>query len=68
MIHTTHDIMRSMLFQTFLSARYWAESLHSTTDLLNLLLTKVISAPSPYFAFFDTTPSYSHLHLCHHSP
>jgi hypothetical protein len=61
MIHTTNDVMRSLLFQASLPARYWAESLHAATYLLNLLPTKVISAPSPHLAFFGTTPSYTHL-------
>jgi hypothetical protein len=63
MIHTTNDVMRSMLFQAFLLAHYWAESFHAATYLLNLLHTKAISAPSPHFAFFDTTPSYAHLRV-----
>jgi hypothetical protein len=57
-IHTTNDVMRSLLFQASLPARYWAESLHAATYLLNLLPTKAISAPSPHFALFGTTPTY----------
>jgi hypothetical protein len=61
MIHTTNDVMRSLLFQASLPARYWAESLHAATYLFNLLPTKAISTPSPHFALFGTTPSYAHL-------
>jgi hypothetical protein len=61
MIHTTNGVMRSLLFQAFLSAHYWAESLHAATYFLNLLPTKAISALTPHFALFSTTPSYSHL-------
>jgi hypothetical protein len=61
MIRTTNDIMHSLLFQASLPARYWAESLHDATYLLNLLPTKANSAPSPHFALFGTTPSYAHL-------
>jgi hypothetical protein len=39
----------------------WYQSLHAVTYLLNLLPTKAISAPSPHFALFGTTPSYTHL-------
>jgi hypothetical protein len=63
MIHTTNDVMRSLLFQTFLPAHYWSESLHAATYLLNLLPTKAISAHSPHFALFGTTPSYAHLRV-----
>jgi hypothetical protein len=58
MIRTTNDVIRSLLFQASLPARYWAESLHAATYLLNLLPTKAISAPSPHFALFGTTPTY----------
>jgi hypothetical protein len=63
MIRTTNDVMRSLLFQASLPARYWAENLYAATYLLNLLPTKAISAPSPHFALFDTTPSYAHLRV-----
>jgi hypothetical protein len=55
MIHTTNDVMRSLLFQASLQARYWAESLHAATYLLNLLPTKAISVPSTHFALCLTT-------------
>jgi hypothetical protein len=61
MIRTTNDVMRSLLFQASLLARYWAESLHAATYPLNLLPTKAISTPSPHFTLFGTTPSYAHL-------
>jgi hypothetical protein len=63
MIYTTNNVMHPLLFQAFLPARYWAESLHTATYLLNLLPTKAISAPSPHFALFGTTPSYAHLQV-----
>jgi hypothetical protein len=61
MIRTTNDVMRSLLFQASLSAYYWVERLHPATYLLNLLSTKVISAPSPHFTLFSTTSFYTHL-------
>jgi hypothetical protein len=63
MIRTTNDVMRSMLFQASLPARYWTESFYTATYILNLLPTRATSAPTPYFAFFDTTPSYTHLRV-----
>jgi hypothetical protein len=63
MIRTTNDVIHSLLFQVSLPSRYWAESLHAATYLINLLPTKAISAPSPHFALFDTTPSYAHLQV-----
>jgi hypothetical protein len=63
MIHTTNDVIRYLLFQASLLARYWAESLYTATYILNLLPTKVISTPTPYFARFGTTPSYAHFRV-----
>jgi hypothetical protein len=60
MTHTTNDAMRSLLFQASLLARYWVESLYTATYIFNLLPTKAISALTPYFALFGTTPSYAH--------
>jgi hypothetical protein len=53
MILITNDVIRSLLFQASLLARYWVESLHAATYLLP---TKAISVPSPHFALFGTTP------------
>jgi hypothetical protein len=63
MIRTTNDVMRLLLFQASLPACYWAKSLYTATYILNLLPTKAISAPTPYFALFGTTPSYAHLQV-----
>jgi hypothetical protein len=63
MIRTTNDVMLSLLFQASLPARYWAEILYTVTYILNLLLTKATSAPTPYFALFGNTPSYVHLRV-----
>jgi hypothetical protein len=65
MIRTTNDVMCSLLFQASPLACYWAESLYVVTYLLNLLLTKPISAPTPHFALFGITPSYAHLQVCY---
>jgi hypothetical protein len=63
MIYTTNDVMRSLLFQASLTARYWAESIYAATYLLNLVPTKAISALTPHFALFGFTPSYAHLRV-----
>jgi hypothetical protein len=63
MIRTTNDVVCSLLFQASLPARYWAESLYTDTYILNLLPTKAISAPKPYFALFSTTPPYTHIQV-----
>jgi hypothetical protein len=63
MIRTTNVVIRSLLFQDSLPARYWAESLYTATYILNLLPTKAISAPTSYLALFGTTPSYTHLQV-----
>jgi hypothetical protein len=62
MIHTTNDVMRSLLLQGSLPTRYWVENLHAAT-YLNLLPTKAILTPSLHFALFGTTPSYTHLRV-----
>jgi hypothetical protein len=41
----------------------WVRDMGCYTYLLNLLSTKAISAPTPHFALFGTTPSYAHLRV-----
>jgi hypothetical protein len=62
-IRSTNNVMRSFLFQTSLPARYWVDSLHTATFLLNRLPTKTINVLCLYFALFGTTPTYEHLHV-----
>ena len=45
MIRTTNDIVRTLLIQTSLPPRFWAESLHTATYLLN----RLPSTASPAF-------------------
>jgi hypothetical protein len=61
MIRTTTNMIRCLLFQTSLPASYWAEALHTATHLLNHLPSKAMSHPTPYFALYDTAPTYDHL-------
>jgi hypothetical protein len=62
-LRTINNMLRSLLFQAFIPARYWVEGLHTATYLLNCLPTKVISTTSPYFALHGVAPSYEHLRV-----
>ncbi|WVZ82160.1 hypothetical protein U9M48_029453 [Paspalum notatum var. saurae] len=63
MIRTTNDVMRTLLFQASLPARFWAESLHTATYLLNRLPSTASPAPTPHHALFGTPPRYNHLRV-----
>ncbi|WVZ82615.1 hypothetical protein U9M48_029863 [Paspalum notatum var. saurae] len=63
MIRTTNDVMRTLLFQASLPARFWAESLHTATYFLNRLPSTASPAPTPHHAFFCTPPRYDHLRV-----
>jgi hypothetical protein len=63
MIHTSNDVVRSLLFQASLPAPYWAEALGTATYLLNCLPTKAVAHSTPYFALFGVHPSYDHLRV-----
>jgi hypothetical protein len=60
---TINNMLRSLLFQASILARYWVEGFHTTTYLLNRLPTKAVSTTSPYFALHGIAPSYEHLHM-----
>jgi len=63
MIRTTNDTMRTLLFQASLPAHFWAESLHTSTYLLNRLPSVACPAPTPHHALFGTPPRYDHLRV-----
>nr|CAB3499537.1 unnamed protein product [Digitaria exilis] len=63
MIRTTNDVIRTLLIQASLPARFWAEALHTATYLLNRLPSTAISAPTPHHAPFGTPPCYDHLRV-----
>ncbi|WVZ96618.1 hypothetical protein U9M48_042233 [Paspalum notatum var. saurae] len=63
MIRTTNDVMRTLLFQASLPARFWAESLHTATYLLNRLPSTASPAPTPHHALFGTPSRYDHLRV-----
>jgi hypothetical protein len=62
-IHTTNDIMCSLLFQASLPVAYWVEALHTTTYLLNFCPTKTFSFGTPHFSLFGVHPDLSHLRV-----
>ena len=64
MIRTTNDVVRTLLIQASLPPRFWAESLHTTTYLLNRLPSTASPAPTPHHALFGTPPRYDHLRVC----
>jgi hypothetical protein len=63
MIRTTTNMLRCLLFQASLPASYWAEALHTATQLLNCLPSKAVRHPTPHFALYGTAPSYDHLRV-----
>jgi histone deacetylase 1/2 len=63
MIRTTNDVMRTLLIQASLLPRFWAESLHTATYLLNRLPSTASPAPPPHHALFGTPPTYTHLRV-----
>src|SRR6185312_15919597 len=63
MIRTMNDIVRTLLIQAFLPLRFWAESLHTATYLLNRLPSTASPAPTPHHALFGTPPLYDHLRV-----
>ena len=63
MIRTTNDVMRTLLIQASLPPRFWAESLHTATYLLNRLPSTASPAPTPHHALFGTPPRYDHLRV-----
>jgi hypothetical protein len=61
MIRMTNDVVRTLLIQASLPPRFWAESLHTATYLLNRLPSTASPAPTPHHALFRTPPRYDHL-------
>jgi hypothetical protein len=61
MIRTMTETMRTLLLQASLPTHFWAESLHTSTYLLNRLPSVVCPTPTPHHALFGTPPRYDHL-------
>jgi hypothetical protein len=56
-------MIRTLLFQASMLARYWVEGLHTAAYLLNRLPCKAISVPYPYVALYGAAPSYEQLRM-----
>ena len=50
-------------FQGSLPPVYWVESLHTATYLLNRHPTSTLGGRTPFFALYDTHPTYTHLRV-----
>lgn len=61
MICTTNNIMRFLLFQASVPARYWLRA-----SIIAFRLQRVVH-PHHTLIFFGTTPSYDILFLCVHA-
>jgi hypothetical protein len=55
-LRTINDMLRFLLFQASILARYWVEWLHTTTYMSNRLPTKVSSMTSPYIDLHGVAP------------
>ena len=62
-IHSTNDIIRSLLFQASMPPSYWVEALGVATNLLNILPTKTLGFATPHFALHRVSPTYNHLRV-----
>jgi hypothetical protein len=62
-LHTINNMIRSLLFQASMSARYWVEELHTATYLLNRLPCKANSISCSCVALYSVAPSYEHLRV-----
>jgi hypothetical protein len=56
-LHTINNMIHSLLFQASIAACYWVEGLHTTTYLLNRLLSKAISVTSIYVTLHGVSSS-----------
>jgi hypothetical protein len=62
-IRSINNVIRTLLIQTSIPRRYWAEGLHTATYLLNHLPTKAIQVACPHIVLFGSAPSYEHLRV-----
>jgi IS30 family transposase len=62
-IRSINNVIRTLLIQSFLPGRYWAEELHTAAYHLNRLPTKAIQVAYSHIAFFRSAPSYEHLRV-----
>lgn len=62
-IHTTNDILRTLLIQASMPLQYWVEALHTATYLLNRRPCKPLQLETPYQILFHQPPQYTHLRV-----
>jgi hypothetical protein len=62
-IRLVKNAIHTLMIQSSLPGRYWAEGLRTTTYLLNRLPTTAIQVVCPHLALFGSAPSYEHLHV-----
>ena len=58
-LRTLNDITRTLLIQSSMPPKFWAEALHTATYLLNIRPSKVNPHTTPYFSLFFSHPNYS---------
>ena len=58
-LRTLNDIIRTLLVQSSMPPKFWAEALHTATYLLNIRPSKVNPQTTPYFSLFLSHPNYS---------
>jgi histone deacetylase 1/2 len=56
LIRTTNDIVRTLLLQAKLPAKFWVEALNTATHLLNLRPSRVVNYATPHLLLFRPTP------------
>ena len=62
-LHTTNNVIRTLLFQASMPPSYWVDALATATYLINRLPTKTLGLPTPYFVLHATRPSYCELRV-----
>jgi hypothetical protein len=60
---SVNNVIRTLLIQASLLRRYWAEGLHTATNLLNRLPTTAIQIVCPHLALFGSVPSYDYMRV-----
>jgi histone deacetylase 1/2 len=62
-LRTINDIIRTMLIQSSLPSKFWAEALRTATYLLNIRPTKANPNTTPYYSLFLSHPNYIELRV-----
>ena len=58
-LRTLNDIVRTLLIQSSMPPKFWAEALHMATFLLNIRPSKTKPNTTPYYSLFLSHPDYS---------